>query len=90
VLAAGIMRVFGWTYAVPTSVRAELDALRAKAAAGDKEAVAALADDPMASEGGEGVLAMRLPLGPFLALACIEVLFLRRWLIDEVFAWFSR
>ena len=54
VLAAGIMRVFGWNYAVPASVRAELAELRAKAAAGDKDAADELADDPMASGQPEG------------------------------------
>ena len=89
-LAAFAMRVFGITYEVPESVKAEIRELRARAAAGDEDAKSELADDPMAREGGEGMLGMRLPLGPFLALACIQVLFLRRWLVEHVLAWLMR
>lgn len=90
VLAAVVMRVFGLHYAIPESVRAEIAALRAKAAAGDKEAAGELADDPMAADLEEGTMNTRLPLGPFLGLACLEALFLRRWLIDYVFSWLLR
>ncbi len=76
-IAAVLMKVLHLKYAVPASVRAELDELRAQAAAGDEEAKQALADDPMAADAGDGVLATRLPLGPFLALACVELLFAR-------------
>jgi leader peptidase (prepilin peptidase)/N-methyltransferase len=89
VIAAVVMRVFRIEYDVPVSVRAEIDALRAKAAAGDKEAEAELADDPMAAAPGEGTMKMRLPLGPFLALACIEALFLRRHVL-AIFDWLIR
>lgn len=89
-LTAVLLRATGSTYEVPESVKAEIEELRARAAAGDEDAKSELADDPMAGEAREGTLGMRLPLGPFLALACIEVLFLRRWLIDHVFAWLSR
>jgi len=82
-LAALVMRVLGLSFGVPASVRAELEALRAKAEAGDAEARELLADDPMAAdlgagEGAEGVMTMRLPMGPFLVLSCLEFLFARR------------
>ncbi len=86
-LAAMLMRVLGITYEEPESVKAELRELRARAAAGDEEAKSELADDPMAGEAREGTLGMRLPLGPFLALGSIEVLFLRRWLVEHVLGW---
>ena len=86
-LAALVMRIVGITYEEPESVKAEIRELRARAEAGDEEAKSELADDPMAGEAREGTLGMRLPLGPFLALACIEVLFLRRWLVDHVLGW---
>ena len=86
-LAAMFMRLLGITYEEPESVKAEIRELRARAAAGDEEAKSELADDPMAGEAREGTLGMRLPLGPFLALACIEVLFLRRWLVEHVLGW---
>jgi len=87
-LCALIMRVLGLSFAVPASVRAELEALRAKADAGDAEATSMLADDPMAAdvgdadEGGQGALKMRLPMGPFLVLACLEFLLFRRPLLE--------
>lgn len=90
VLAAGLMRMAGVRYRVPESVKAELDELRARARDGDAEAKSALDDDPMTAETGDGLLEMRLPLGPFLALACVEVLFLRRWLMDNVVGWLVR
>lgn len=87
-LAAGIMRVLGLSFAVPASVQAELADLRAKAAAGDAEALSILADDPMAAdvtnpETEPGNLAtMRLPMGPFLALASLEFVFARRQILE--------
>jgi|GEM_PF-1207199 len=96
-LGAVVMRVLGLSFAVPASVKAEIDALREKAAAGDPEAKALLADDPMAADlggdeaadVGQGTAAradaahtdlatMRLPMGPFLVLSCLEFLFARR------------
>lgn len=89
-LAAVVMRVFGIVYEEPESVKAELRELRARAEAGDEDAKEALEDDPMAGEAREGTLGMRLPLGPFLALGCIEVLFFRRWLVEHVLDWLTR
>jgi leader peptidase (prepilin peptidase)/N-methyltransferase len=83
-LCAGIMRLFGLSFAVPASVQAEIADLRAKAAAGDAEALSILADDPMAADVGapeantSALATMRLPMGPFLVLACLEFVFARR------------
>ena len=82
-----IMRVFGVEFAVPASVQAELADLRAKADAGDEEARALLADDPMAADVGEAneaptLATMRLPMGPFLVLACLEFAFARRQILE--------
>lgn len=88
-LCALSMRALGLSFAVPASVQAELQVLKAKAAAGDADAKSMLADDPMAADVGEGgpgrageVLTMRLPMGPFLVLACLEFLFARRQLLE--------
>ena len=92
-LCAAIMRVLGLTFAVPPSVQAELAELRAKAAAGDEEAISMLADDPMAADvgdpatggegGGDAALAnMRLPMGPFLVLSCLEFVVARRQIVE--------
>ncbi|MBX3186328.1 MAG: prepilin peptidase [Labilithrix sp.] len=83
-LSATVMRLAGFQLAVPESVKAEIDELRAKAAAGDAEARELLGDDPMAADVGDALANMRLPLGPFLVLGCLEFLFgqreiLRAW-----------
>lgn len=71
-LAALVMRVTGLSYAVPASVRAEIEALRRRAAEGDAEAKRELDADPMAAETSDAFLAARLPFGPFLALGAVE------------------
>jgi hypothetical protein len=112
------MRVLGVSFPVPASVLAEIADLRAKAAAGDADAISILADDPMAAEVGapdavrgtdlnagvetaepsaaseaapgkepsatssSPLATMRLPLGPFLVLACLEFVFLRREILE--------
>jgi leader peptidase (prepilin peptidase)/N-methyltransferase len=90
-LCATIMRVLGLSFAVPASVQAELDDLRAKAAAGDEDARELLADDPMAADvaaphadgaTGANLATMRLPMGPFLVLACLEFVFARRQILE--------
>lgn len=80
VLGAWAMRLAGLSFPVPESVRLQMVELRARAEAGDEEARELLADDPMAVEvegEKERAGAMRLPMGPFLVLACLEFLFFR-------------
>jgi leader peptidase (prepilin peptidase)/N-methyltransferase len=96
-VCAAIMRVLGVSFAVPASVQAEIAELRAKAAAGDEDARSLLADDPMAADvskpgeaddtsaGGapaDSLATMRLPMGPFLVLACLEFLLARRQIME--------
>ena len=71
-LAALTMRLTGLSYAVPANVRAEVEALRKRAAEGDADAKRELDADPMAVESSDAFLAARLPFGPFLALGAIE------------------
>jgi len=92
-IAAFVMSKLGLRYHVPESVKRELAELRAQADAGDADAKAALADDPMSSsqdEANDTILTTKLPLGPFLALACIEVLFLRRIIVVHLFGWLTQ
>ncbi len=86
VLVAIGMRIAGVSYGVPESVVAELAELRAQAEAGDEEAKAALEADPMAADPGEGLLATRLPMGPFLGLGALEGLLGGRH-VDALWAW---
>lgn len=90
-LAALAMRLLGIPYGIPASVQAQLAALRKLADEGDAEAKDALADDPMAADVGQGkgVLSMRLPMGPFLVLGCIEFLFGRRIILGVVEGFFG-
>jgi leader peptidase (prepilin peptidase)/N-methyltransferase len=87
VLLGVVMRGLGIRYAIPESVRAEIAALKERAAAGDADAAEELADDPLANEEQDGLGKMRLPMGPALVVASIEALFLRRWLLDTVVPW---
>jgi leader peptidase (prepilin peptidase)/N-methyltransferase len=56
----------------PEAVRADREYLTRAAAAGDEEARAVLDADPLARAPEEGLLAARIPFGPFLCLATIE------------------
>jgi leader peptidase (prepilin peptidase)/N-methyltransferase len=71
-----VFRFMGVTCRIPASVEAELASLRARAVQGDTDALAELDEDVMAVDVGEhslsGVRGMRLPMGPFLVLGCLE------------------
>lgn len=71
IACALLFRVARVRVEAPRSVRAEIDALRARADRGDAEARAELEDDPMASPVEDGVLTTRLPFGPFLSLGAL-------------------
>jgi leader peptidase (prepilin peptidase) / N-methyltransferase len=88
-IATVVLRVLRIEYTVPESVVAEIAELRKQAEAGDADAKAALEDDPMAADVAEGVLGTRLPLGPFLALASLILLFARRPIESAVRAFLS-
>lgn len=82
VACALAMRAVGLKYAVPESVKAEIAELRARVGRGDADAKAVFEDDPMAADARDGVLATRLPLGPFLVVACLEFLFAGRKVVE--------
>jgi leader peptidase (prepilin peptidase)/N-methyltransferase len=74
----------------PESVLKDREEIQKAAAEGDEEAKALLEMDPLASEPEEGVLAARLPFGPFLCLAIIEWMLLGRRIADEWLPWLGR
>ncbi len=90
-----VMHLSGATYEVPASVEAEIAGLRAKSDAGDEDARALLADDPMAfdvdaaGETSRRLATMRLPMGPFLVASCLEFLVARGPLLSAVASYFS-
>lgn len=71
-LWALVMFAFGVKAKIPEGVQAEIDELRALAEAGDEEAKKELAEDPLAED--DAAARPRLPFGPFLILACLELL----------------
>lgn len=71
-LAAIVVYATGGRIEEPESVKADREELRRAAAEGDEEAKRALEVDPLAQEPGEGLMAARLPFGPFLCLAIVE------------------
>jgi leader peptidase (prepilin peptidase)/N-methyltransferase len=68
----------------PEAVRADREELQRAAEAGDEEARQLLADDPLGTPPGEGILAARIPFGPFLCLAIIEWMLAGPWLKDRL------
>jgi leader peptidase (prepilin peptidase)/N-methyltransferase len=76
-LAAGAMLLLRGKIEEPESIRKDREEIERAAAAGDADAKRALEEDPLAKPPEEGVLAARLPFGPFLCLAIIE------WMLGE-------
>jgi leader peptidase (prepilin peptidase) / N-methyltransferase len=70
----------------PEAVRADREELQRAADGGDAEARQLLADDPLGKPPGEGILAARIPFGPFLCLAIIEWMFAGPWLKERFLA----
>jgi leader peptidase (prepilin peptidase) / N-methyltransferase len=59
----------------PEAVRKDREELQKAAAEGDKEAAEILAEDPIGEAPEEGFMAARIPFGPFLILAALELMF---------------
>jgi leader peptidase (prepilin peptidase)/N-methyltransferase len=70
----------------PEAVKADREELQRAAAEGDDQAAAALADDPLGKPPEEGLMAARMPFGPFLCLAIIEWMLGGTWIIDRFFS----
>jgi leader peptidase (prepilin peptidase)/N-methyltransferase len=71
-IAAGVMLLVHGKVEEPEAVRKDREELQAAAAAGDEEARRAIEEDPLATAPGKGILAARVPFGPFLCLAILE------------------
>jgi leader peptidase (prepilin peptidase)/N-methyltransferase len=84
-LAAAIVLLTKGSIEEPEAVRADREELQRAAAEGDAEAAQALADDPLGTAPAEGVMAARMPFGPFLCLAILEWLLGGDWLKDRLF-----
>jgi leader peptidase (prepilin peptidase)/N-methyltransferase len=84
-LAAAIVLLTKGSIEEPEAVRADREELQRAAAEGDAEAAQALADDPLGTAPAEGVMAARMPFGPFLCLAILEWLLGGDWIKDRLF-----
>ncbi|HEX7666538.1 MAG TPA: prepilin peptidase [Polyangiaceae bacterium] len=69
----------------PESVKRDNEELLALAAKGDEEAQKLVAEDPLLAEGAEG--RARIPFGPFLILACLELLLAGDWIFAKISSW---
>jgi leader peptidase (prepilin peptidase) / N-methyltransferase len=83
-IAAGVILLVRGKIDEPQAVRADREELARAAAGGDEEARQILADDPLGTPPEDGVMAARLPFGPFLCLATIEWLLAGDWLRDRI------
>lgn len=78
-LYALVLKVLGIKTELPASVQADIAELEKLAAEGDEEAKKALEEDPLTEQTGA-----RLPFGPFLILACLELLFAGEWIARKL------
>jgi leader peptidase (prepilin peptidase)/N-methyltransferase len=83
-LAAGVVLLTGGKLEEPEAVRLDREALERAAAEGDDEAKKALEEDPLGTAPAEGVMAARIPFGPFLCVAIIEWMLAGEWIRDRV------
>jgi len=67
----------------PESVRKDREELQRAAAEGDAEAAKLIEQDPLATPPAAGLMAARLPFGPFLCLALIEWMLAGPWIADR-------
>jgi leader peptidase (prepilin peptidase)/N-methyltransferase len=75
-----VLKVFGIVPKLPDSVLEDHAQLQKDADEGDEEAKQALLDDPLAEDHGGA----RMPFGPFLILACFELLFAGEWISAKI------
>ncbi len=85
-VAAGVLLLAHGKIEEPEGVRKDREELERAAAAGDEEAKRVMEEDPLATAPGEGVLAARLPFGPFLCLAILEWMLAGGWIADRGWA----
>jgi leader peptidase (prepilin peptidase)/N-methyltransferase len=68
----------------PEAVRKDREELRRAADGGDAEALSALKGDPLATPPEEGIMASRMPFGPFLCLGIIEWMLGGDWIRESL------
>jgi len=78
-LYALVLKVLGIESQLPAAVQEDLAELRRLAEEGDEEAKQELEDDPLAESASP-----RMPFGPFLILACLELLLAGDWITRKL------
>ena len=73
----------------PESVVRDRQELQAAAAGGDEEARRLLEIDPLGTAPADGIMAARLPFGPFLCLAILEWMLAGPWIADRWLPWLT-
>jgi leader peptidase (prepilin peptidase)/N-methyltransferase len=82
-LAAGAVLLLRGKIEEPASVRSDRAELLRAAEAGDEEARRAIDEDPLGTAPDDGIMAARLPFGPFLCVAILEWMLAGTWLQER-------
>jgi len=88
-VAAGIVLAVKGKIEEPESVVKDRQELQAAAAGGDEEAKRLLELDPLGTEPDDGIMAARMPFGPFLCLAILEWMLAGAWIADRWLPWMA-
>jgi leader peptidase (prepilin peptidase)/N-methyltransferase len=88
-LAAAVVLVVKGSIEEPESVVRDRQELQQAAESGDAEAKRMLVEDPLATAPGPGLMAARLPFGPFLCLAILEWMLAGPWIADRWLPWLA-
>ncbi len=88
-IAAGIVLAVKGKIEEPESVVKDREELQAAAAGGDEEAKRILELDPLGTAPDDGIMAARMPFGPFLCLAILEWMLAGAWIADRWLPWMA-
>ncbi len=82
-LAAGVVLLTRGKIEEPASVRHDREELERAAEAGDEQARRAIEEDPLGTPPAVGIMAARLPFGPFLCVAILEWMLAGTWIEER-------
>ena len=88
-VAAGIVLAVKGKIEEPEAVVRDREELQAAAAGGDEEARHILELDPLGAAPDDGIMAARMPFGPFLCLAILEWMLAGAWIADRWLPWMA-
>jgi leader peptidase (prepilin peptidase) / N-methyltransferase len=88
-VAAGVVLAVKGKIEEPESVVHDREELQAAAAGGDEEAKRLLELDPLGTAPAAGIMAARMPFGPFLCLAILEWMLAGAWIADRWLPWLT-